>query len=434
MKVIKNNRIRCESFSSSLPSFTKAVGTVKPRFVQVTSAKQIEPFENLPGMLRKISVFEKAIKSSLGAKQIILKVNEFLKGIIDFKEADLFFFDDFRLKLVSVVEPSNLKTTEFINRVFSEGILDWVLRENKPQVIPDLREVSSAGSKSNYLLFPIGEGREPKGVFALLTKPMHKYEDSLEVQLIQLVLTIAVPKIELIKKDEELKSTYHELHVYQSKLSNDFRLSAIGELTSGLAEDILSPLQVILSTADYLQTDEETLGNKNINVIKQQVRKVETVVNRLIKFADMNDDRLEIKPCRLDEVIKDYHNFINSSLQTANIECILNLDENVPSVLSHPDYLTHLLTTIFGMIKTSAQDGGGILIQTKYNNGFVIVRVVTTAFIQNLTKDSKNNNDDLNVKMITHLMQKHQGSVEFDASELTGSSIVLTFPLKKKIR
>lgn len=434
MRVIKNNRIRCESFSSSLPSFTKAVGTVKPRFVQVTSAKQIEPFENLPGMLRKISVFERTIKSCHDAKQIILKVDEFLNGIIEFKEADLFFFDDFRLKLVSVVEPSNLKTTEFINRVFSEGILDWVLRENKPQVIPDLREVNSTGSKSNYLLFPIGEGKEPKGVFALLTKPMHKYEDSLETQLIQLVLNIAVPKIELIKKDEELKSTYHELHVYQSKLSNDFRLSAIGELTSGLAEDILSPLQVILSTADYLQTDEETVGNKNLNVIKQQVRRVETVINRLVKFADINDNRIEIKPCRLDEVIKDYHNFISSSLQAANIECILNLDENVPSVLSHPDYLTHLLTTIFGMIKTSAQDGGGILIQTKYNNGIVIVRVVTTAFVQSLIKNSTSNNDDLNVKMISHLMQKHQGSVDFDANELTGSSIVLTFPLKKKIR
>jgi len=434
LRVIKNNRVRCESFSSSLPSFTKAIGTVKPRFVQVNAAKPIESAENLPQMLKKISLFEKVIKNSSDAKQIILKVNEFLKGILDFDEADLFFFDDFRLKLVSVIEPQNLQTTEFINRVFTEGILDWVLKENKPQVIPDLRKVSSAGSKSNYILFPIGEGKEPKGVFTLLTKPTYKYEDSFEVQFVQLVLNIAVPKIELIKKDEELKSTYHELHVYQSKLSNDFRLSAIGELTSGLAEDILSPLQVILSTADYLQTDEETSGNKNLNVIKQQVKRVETVVNRLVKFADMNDNRLEIKPCRLDEVINDYHNFISSSLQAANIECILNLGENIPSVLSHQDYLTHLLTTIFGMIKTSTTNGGGILIQTKYNNGFVIVRIVTTAFIQNLTKDFKTSNDDLNIKMITHLMQKHQGSVEFDANELTGSSIVLTFPLKKKIR
>lgn len=434
MRVIKNHRIRCESFSSSLPSFTKAIGTAKPRFVQVSAAKAIDTSENLPYMLKKISAFEKAIKNSADAKQIILKVNEFLNGIIDFKEADLFFFDDFRLKLVSVVEPANLKTTEFINSVFSEGILEWVLKENKPQIIPDLRDVSSAGSKSNYLLFPIGEGREPKGVFALLTKPTYKYEESFEVQLIQLVLNIAVPKIELIRKDEELKSTYNELHVYQSKLSNDFRLSAIGELTSGLAEDILSPLQVILSTADYLQTDEETVGNKNLDVIKQQVKRVETVINRLVKFADMNDNRLEIKPCRLDEVIKEYCNFISSSLQAANIECILNIDENIPSVLSHSDYLTHLLTTIFGMIKTSAQNGGGILIQAKYNNGFVIVRIITTAFLQTLTKELKNNSDDLNVKMITHLMQKHQGSVAFDANELTGSSIVLTFPLKKKIR
>ncbi|MDP1993608.1 MAG: hypothetical protein Q8K40_00015, partial [Ignavibacteria bacterium] len=136
MRVIKNHRIRCESFSSSLPSFTKAIGTAKPRFVQVSAAKAIDTSENLPYMLKKISAFEKAIKNSADAKHIILKVNEFLNGIIDYKEADLFFFDDFRLKLVSVVEPVNLKTTEFINSVFSEGILDWVLKENKPQIIP----------------------------------------------------------------------------------------------------------------------------------------------------------------------------------------------------------------------------------------------------------------------------------------------------------
>jgi len=458
LRVIKNNRIRCESFSTSLPSFTKMMGAVRPRFVQVvpkafgTNNSSYEP--PLGGLLKKISLFEKQIKSFTNAKQMILKVNDFLSGIIPFEEADLFFFDDFRLNLVSVIETGNLRTTQFINRVFSEGILDWVLKENKPQVIPDLREVSSQGSKSNYLLFPIGEGKEPKGVFTLLIKPAYlldgkagKYEESFDVQLIQLILNIAVPKIELIKKDEELNSTYHELHVYQSKLSNDFKLSAIGELTSGLAEDILSPLQVILSTADFLQTDlpdgkagEENAGNKNLNVIKQQVKKVETVINRLVKFADLNDNRLEIKPCRLDEVITNYHNFISSSLQAANIECILNLGENIPSVLSHPDYLTHLLTTIFGMIKTSTKQGGGILIQTKYSNGFVIVRIVTTAFLgnpvtgQNLNKDLKIPNDDLNIKIVTHLMQKHQGSVEFNANETTGSSIVLTFPLKKKIR
>jgi len=411
------------------------MGAVKPRFIQVAAAKISEPaLENFHAMLKKLSLFERQIKISNNAKQIILKVNEFINGVMDFEEADLFFFDDFRVKLNSVIEPKNLQTTEFINRVFSEGILDWVLKENKPQVIPDLREVSSLGSKLNYLLFPVGEGKEPKGVFTLLTKPTYKYEENYEVQLIQLILNIAVPKIELIKKDEELNATYNELHVYQSKLSNDFRLSAIGELTSGLTEDILTPLQVILSAADFLESDDETIGNKNLNVIKQQVKKVEAVVNRLVKFADMNDNRLEIRPCRLADVINDYYNFISSSLEAAKIECILNLDENIPSVLSHPDYLTHLLTTIFGMIKTASQNGGGILLQTKYNNGFVIVRIVTTAFIQSLTKEQKTQNDDLNIKMITHLMQNHQGIVEYDAHEKTGSSIVLTFPLKKKIR
>ncbi|MFA6596774.1 MAG: histidine kinase dimerization/phospho-acceptor domain-containing protein [Ignavibacteriaceae bacterium] len=435
MRVIKSNRIRCESFSSSLPSFTKTIGAIKPRFVQVVSTGTNQSsYENLPVLLKKISLFEKQIKNLSNAKQIVLQVNNFLNEFLPFEESDLFFFDDFRLNLVSVGETENLRTSQFINRIFTEGILDWVLKENKPQVIPDLRELSSQGSKSNYLLFPVGEGKEPKGVFTLLTKPTYKYEESIEVQLIQIILNVAVPKIELIKKDEELSSTYNELHVYQSKLSNDFKLSAIGELTSGLAEDILTPLQVILSTADFLQTGEENIGSKNLNVIIEQVKKVETVINRLVKFADLNDNRLEIKPCRLDEIITNYYNFISSSLQSAKIECILDLGENVPSILSHPDYLTHLLATIFGMIKTASREGGGILIQTKYSNGFVLVRIVTTAFLQSLKKDEIIPNDDLNIQMLTHLMNKHQGSVECDANEKTGSSIVLTFPLKKKIR
>jgi len=434
LRVIKNHRVHCESFSSSLPAFTKAAGNAKPRFVQVENPNAAGLSENLPQLLKKLSLFEKQIKHLTNSKEIVLRVNDFLSSVLPFDEADLYFFDDFRLNLISVMESANPLTAQFINRLYSEGILDWVLNENKPQIIPDLRGVNSRGSKSNYLLFPVGEGKEAKGVFILLTKPSYKFTENFEVQLAQLILNIAVPKIELIKKNEELHSTYHELHVYQSKLTNDFKLSAIGELTSGLAEDILSPLQVILSATDFLQSDEEGSGNKNLTVIKQQVKKVEAVVNRLVKFADLSDNHAEIKPCNLEEVIINYHSFINSSLQAANIECILDLGEKIPSVLSHPDYLTHLLTTVFGMIKSSTPNGGGILIQTKYSNGFVIVRIVTTSFIQTLVKNSKNSSDDLNKKMVTHLMQKHQGTVEFEADERAGSSIILTFPLKKKLR
>jgi len=388
----------------------------------------------LPQWLKKISLFEKQIKQVNNTKEVVLRVHDIVRELIPHTEADLYFFDEFKLHLASVSEPGvESHTLQFINRLYSEGILDWVLHENKPQVIPDLRSVNAKGSNANYLLFPVGEGKEPKGVFLLLTRPTQKISESLEVQLVQLILSIAVPKIELLRKNEELSATYNELHVYQSKLTNDFKLSAIGELTSGLAEDILSPLQVIISAADFMQGD-ETNGNKNLQVIKQQVKKVEAVINRLVKFADLNDNKLEVKPCNLSEVISNYHHFIASSLQASNIECILDLGENIPSVLSHQDYLTHLLATVFGMIKSSTKAGGGILVQTKYANSFIIVRVVTTTYIPALDKRFTNPNDDLNRKMILHLMQKHQGTVDFDANEKSGSSILLTFPLKKKMR
>ena len=96
-----------------------------------------------------------------------------------------------------------------------------------------------------------------------------------------------------------------------------------------------------------------------------------------------------------------------------------------------------LLTNIFSMIKTYSKKGGGIMIQTKFIDDKVIVKIVTTSYLKNIIENSdisKMQTQDVNLNIINDLMKKHEGGFRAGADVQKGSTIILSFPLKRKIR
>ena len=108
-----------------------------------------------------------------------------------------------------------------------------------------------------YLIFPVYDDKKNYGILALLTSLDQNSISELEKKSINVFLNLVLGKLEKLKLTEKLNDTYEELQTYQAKLSNDFRLSAIGEMTEGIVEDIVTPLQVISSNVDILNNDIE---------------------------------------------------------------------------------------------------------------------------------------------------------------------------------
>ena len=174
------------------------------------------------------------------------------------------------------------------------------------------------------------------------------------------------------------------LQTYQAKLSNDFRLSAIGEMTEGIVEDIVTPLQVISSNVDILKNDTEK--NIELTQIKSQIKKINSVIGRLVKFADVNQKDVKIQPCNINSIIKDYFHLVKSTLENANLEYILDFEDDLPPVLSHPNYIYQLLTNIFSFIKSYKTKKGGIIIQSRFKDDNIVLRVISTNQINTARK------------------------------------------------
>ncbi len=434
MRLIKERTERYESFHKSLQYFTKnseAKGDLKLLSFE-GHRNNLNQMEKYSFFVQSLSAFQKKVQHIQGLAEIHLLTQEFVKRILQSKEVEIFLFTDSNRNLVPLNKNANPAHINSVNKALKDGILEWIFESRKPTIIPDLNAYTINGSKLNQMLFPIYDSKSGYGVLSLYTSASKVSDNSLENNSIQIVLGIIVPMIISLRQKHSINKLYQELQVYQSKVQNDFDVNAIGNLAEGLMEELGEPLQVILSLSEMIENDYPKVDKEITDSIKKQVSKVSELTNRLTKFAGLNKPKAQSsQSCNLNKIVKEFRNVINATLQNLGIDCELDLEENIPPILSNPNEIKQILTSVFSLLKASSQKGGAFIIQTKYIKERIVLSVFTTEQIEGVAdNDSKIN---VTVKLINELMKKNEGTTEFNSLPLKGTIIHLLFPLKRKL-
>jgi signal transduction histidine kinase len=389
--------------------------------------------------LKLILEFKVSIAKSKTNDQIFSLFEDTVKRILNIKELNIFIPDYESNLLISVFPALSERMSFFINKLFENKILKEVIYIGNPKIIVDSLVYNIDGTKTSYLLIPLGNesldinGHNSNEGILVLSLASGCSETSPEILLIQLALAFILAQISFVNKQVDLKNKIDELQTYQSKLANDFKLSAIGELTSGIVEEILSPLQVITSTTELLRTEDNQVDGEVIDTINQQVKKVKSIINNLLKFAGNNDAKSKVQPCNINELIKEFYELTYSSLNNDKYECITDLEENLPPVITQPNSIYQLLTNILSIIRAGKGNEGGILIQTKYRDEKVEIRFLTTDMDEKLKQENLKNNKDMNLRIINNIMSNHEGDLFIDSDNTNGTVIILSFPLKRNL-
>ena len=388
-----------------------------------------DDFSRNTKLLQLIYSLKWKLENSDSISDVLTHFQHTLKEILFLKEIQIFYFEENNQHLIPLNDVCDITYTNFINKAYSDGIVDWIFEKKQPTVLPGVKKSDINENQLNMLLVPIYSLQKPRGLFSVITTQNFFPPNSFEVESIKLLLGIVLPKIDLIHEKQKLNQVYNELQLYQSKLSNDFKLSAIGELTTGLVEDVINPTQVILSCIKLLESDYQNIDEQIFQKIYSQISKIETVVGRLNKFAAVNKNTSNIYPADLNSIIKDYYEIVLSTLKYKNYECILDLEAGIPPILTKSTYIHQLLTNFFSLMKNS--QGGGIVIQTKFVVDKIVVNFITTDVFSPAKLDI---DQKTNLKMMENIMHLHEGTIKIFNPKSSGSSFVLTFPLRRKIR
>lgn len=339
--------------------------------------------------------------------------------------SEIFIVNDNLNKFIPIDSSCSTEITSFIRDKVDYGIIDWIAESKEITFLP----FSSNGNQNlNCFIIPAYNNKSLAGFLATVTTLSYLSEDSSEYRFLKLLFDITFSKLQQEKLRTELNKNYIELQTLQSKIANDYKLAAIGEFTSKAIENIASPLQVILSCTDLIPDAAIDSDIKIIETLKEQISEIKDVIKRLSNFIESPQSTVSIQSCNINDTVKDFYKLIEQSLLMESYECVLDLDERIPPILSNQDNLKQILINSFSLINPFNNPGEGIIIQSRYSNEFVILRLLLTNKIHKCEKN------EVGMNILKNLMDKHEGFFNYSYNDGSGTSLTLSFPLKRKNR
>ncbi len=427
MRIIKENTVEYPSLYNTLVANNNK--TIRKTVVK-ENTENTGNKEKHSELFDALYVYGRKIRETNDISAITEYLKTSLRKFIDVFEISLFNSTDDSSEPAPLIPNTSKKTMSLIHTIYEDGLLNKILDRGALTIIPTRSKSSS--DYNYYLIFPIVDiDRSNQYFLAIKTKESNFESGTLNRKVLQSFIQQFIPRIEYLLQKFDLHQTYNELQLYQSKVSNDYKLSAVGEMTNTLVDQIVSPMQNLLSCVEILD-NEGTADDELLSSMRQQIKKVHSVTTGIVKFSSLEGRKSPVISCSVNDYIKEFYDLIRSSLDENNYEVILDLENNLPPILSSPNNLHQILTNTFSlMVDTS--DTGGLYLQTKYVNKSVAIRLISTSSsaLQNSGKEELSKN--INLLMLETLLGKHEGKVKFNASHENGSSLELIFPLKRKL-
>jgi len=174
---------------------------------------------------------------------------------------------------------------------------------------------------------------------------------------------------------EQTARAYEDLRRTQEQLLQSEKMSAVGQLISGVAHELNNPLTAILGYTELLATEiDSERGQDFVQKITRQAHRTHRVVQNLLSFARQRKPQKEKVDLRI--AVEDTLQLRDYDLKLNNVEVVRDYNE-VPSVVADG----HQLEQVFLNIVNNAADA----MLEKAKGGTLRVRVyaqATTVYVE----------------------------------------------------
>jgi len=218
----------------------------------------------------------------------------------------------------------------------------------------------------------------------------------------------------------------------EEQLRHADRLATIGQLAAGMAHELNNPLGDILGFAELVSTYPdlpEPVYQDLVKIVKSTLYARE-VIKKVLLFGR------QTQPCEtktnLNNLIEDWVEFFEFRCEKSNIEVLLDMDPNLPTVTGDPAQLSQVLVNIVVNAIHAMPEGGVLTIKTAIEAGGVSMFVKDTGlgieedikdkiFLPFFTTKEVDQGTGLGLSVVYGIIKEHGGTVEVDSRVGKGS-------------
>jgi PAS domain S-box-containing protein len=331
----------------------------------------------------------------------------------------IFVFDE--QKRLLEVNPSALKILDADKTIIGKR-LEYLAHD-----FPLLKRLSNARSGFELPLTVSGEER----FYVLETVAMHDNEYK------------QIGQLTILHDITERKEAEEEMKLLEEKAQIASRLSAVGELASGVAHEINNPLTSVIGYAELLVERDDVPKDvrSDLAAIIEGGRRVADIVQRLLTFG--RESRVERTNVNINEIIDAVLKLRAYTLITSNIKVTTQLATDLPVTVADTGQLQQVFLNLIINAENEmklTQGEGMLLIKTEaigdsirisfQDNGPGIAREnLTRIFDPFFTTRSVGQGTGLGLSICHGIVTEHKGAIWVESEPGKGATFIVELPV-----
>jgi two-component system NtrC family sensor kinase len=162
---------------------------------------------------------------------------------------------------------------------------------------------------------------------------------------------------EVVEANVKLRDSMEQLKAAQEQLIQAEKLSALGELISGVAHELNNPLTGVMGYSQLLMTSQAPPEVKrNLDRINKEAVRCQKIVQNLLAFARRH--RPERKLVDINDVVRSTLDLRSYQLKVDNIELLVDLRPDLPHVLADAYQIQQVFINIINNAHHAIQETG----------------------------------------------------------------------------
>jgi two-component system NtrC family sensor kinase len=230
----------------------------------------------------------------------------------------------------------------------------------------------------------------------------------------------------------------------QAQLTQSAKMNAIGQLVSGIAHDLNTPLASVIGFADYLVSGDVDIPEhlmRPLGAIRDEALRAGNIVSQLLSFARRQDQTRS--PQHVQEVLESTVALMRSQLASCRASATLELDDDLPRVLVNygqiQQVFVNLVNNAAQSIAESGKDGKITISARKLGNETVEISVSDTGpgvlaehrdriFEPFFTTKEGDEGTGLGLSISHGIVSEHGGELTLDPSVADGTTLRVVLP------
>src|SRR5580698_1558922 len=249
--------------------------------------------------------------------------------------------------------------------VFPDGLGDLVMRSRAEVVTQDFMphlpaavvEFVCADRLPYWIWVVLWSKDKPIGIMGIASKEDRHYSSNDENLLVAISHQLATT-IEKVQLYEETCRAYEDLRRTQEQLLQSEKMSAVGQLISGVAHELNNPLTAILGYAQLLEgAGLDTRSADYVRKLFKQAQRTHRVVQNLLSFARQRKPQKQEVDLR--KVLEESLTLREYDLRVNNVSLERDIPDDVPSVVADPHQLEQVFLNIVNNALDAMVEGNG---------------------------------------------------------------------------